>query len=77
MFAGQTGVVGHINICDDVIVGGATMISKDINEPGFYTGSFPAEKDREWKRKVARFRRLGDLADRVRKLEQKAKEDDD
>lgn len=69
MFGGQAGVVGHITICDDVVVGGATMISKDIREPGFYTGSFPAEKDKEWKRKVARFRRLDELARRIRKLE--------
>ncbi|HEX7062526.1 MAG TPA: UDP-3-O-(3-hydroxymyristoyl)glucosamine N-acyltransferase [Woeseiaceae bacterium] len=69
MFGGQSGVVGHITICDDVVVGGATMISKDINEPGFYTGSFPAEKDKVWKRKVARFRRLDELARRVRALE--------
>ena len=71
MFAGQSGVVGHISICDDVVVGGATMISKEIREPGFYTGSFPAEKDRDWKRKVARFRRLNELAERVKALEKK------
>jgi UDP-3-O-[3-hydroxymyristoyl] glucosamine N-acyltransferase len=75
MFAGQSGVVGHIRICDDVIVGGATMISKDIDMPGFYTGSFPGEQDREWKRKVARFRRLGELTDRVSALEKSAKDD--
>lgn len=69
MFGGQAGIVGHIRICDDVVVGGATMVSKDIREPGFYTGSFPAEKDREWKRKVARFRRLDELVRRVERLE--------
>lgn len=72
MFAGQAGIVGHLRICDDVIVGGATMISKNITEPGFYTGSFPGEKDRDWKRKVARFRRLDDLATRVTALEKLA-----
>lgn len=69
MFAGQTGVVGHIRICDDVVIGGATMVSKDIREPGFYTGSFPAEKGSDWKRKVARFRRLDELTRRVAALE--------
>jgi UDP-3-O-[3-hydroxymyristoyl] glucosamine N-acyltransferase len=69
MFAGQSGLVGHITICDDVVIGGATMVSKDIREPGFYSASFPAEKDREWKRKVARFRRLDHLAQRVASLE--------
>jgi len=77
LFAGQAGVVGHIRICDDVIVGGATMISKDISEPGFYTASFPAEKDRDWKRKVARFRRMEDLAKRVGRLERQADDDDE
>ncbi len=76
MFGGQSGVVGHISICDDVVVGGATMISKDVREPGFYTGSFPAEKDRDWKRKVARFRRLDELARRVRKLEGNGERDE-
>jgi UDP-3-O-[3-hydroxymyristoyl] glucosamine N-acyltransferase len=77
MFAGQTGVVGHIRICDDVVIGGATMVSKDIREPGFYTASFPAEKDRDWKRKVARFRRLEELARRVAGLERAADRDAD
>ena len=75
MFAGQSGIVGHISICDDVVVGGATMISKDITAPGFYTGSFPGEPDRTWKRRVARFRRMDELADRVTQLEKRAKND--
>jgi UDP-3-O-[3-hydroxymyristoyl] glucosamine N-acyltransferase len=69
MLAGQSGIVGHINICDDVIIGGATMVTKDIREPGFYAASFPAERDRDWKRKVAQFRRLDELHKRVRALE--------
>jgi UDP-3-O-[3-hydroxymyristoyl] glucosamine N-acyltransferase len=77
MFAGRAGVVGHINICDDVVVGGATMVSKDIREPGFYTASFPAEKARDWKRMVARFRHIEELVKRVRALEKSADNDDE
>jgi len=69
MLAGQTGIVGHITICDDVVIGGATMVTKDISAPGFYTASFPAENNRDWKRRVARFRRLDELAKRVTRLE--------
>jgi UDP-3-O-[3-hydroxymyristoyl] glucosamine N-acyltransferase len=75
MFAGQVGVVGHVDICDDVVIGGASMVSKDITQPGFYAGSFPAETDREWKRKVARFRRLGNLTKRVSEIEKKVRDD--
>ena len=69
MLAGQAGVVGHVSICDDVIVSGQAVVSKDIREPGTYAGSFTAEKVGDWTRRVARFKRLGALANRVRKLE--------
>jgi len=69
MFAGRTGCVGHITICDDVIVSATSWISKDIKEPGVYTASFPAEKDKSWKRKAARIRRIEDIVDRIKKLE--------
>jgi UDP-3-O-[3-hydroxymyristoyl] glucosamine N-acyltransferase len=64
MFAGQAGIDGHINICDDVVIGGASVVTKDIKEPGYYIA-------------VARFRRLGDLVQRVKNLERSAGSDDD
>jgi UDP-3-O-[3-hydroxymyristoyl] glucosamine N-acyltransferase len=73
LFAGKAGAVGHVTICDDVVVSGKGMISKDIREPGVYASSFPAEKISEWNRKVARFRRLDTLIDRIKKLEKAAR----
>ena len=69
MLGGQAGIAGHLVICDDTLIAGATMITKSISEPGYYMGSFPGEKGAAWKRKVARFRRLEDLIDRVSALE--------
>ncbi len=69
MFAGQAGTVGHIAVCDDVIVAAKSYLSKDITEPGTYAASFPAEPAKGWARQLARFRRLGTLYDRVKKLE--------
>ena len=57
MIAGQVGIVGHINICDDVRINGAAVITKDIKKPGVYSGSFPFEEDKVWKKLVAKFRR--------------------
>jgi UDP-3-O-[3-hydroxymyristoyl] glucosamine N-acyltransferase len=73
LFAGQSGAAGHITICDDVVVSGKAVISKDIKEPGVYAASFMAEPAREWSRKVARFRRLDQLIQRVRNLEKAGK----
>ena len=69
MFAGKGGSVGHITVCDDVVVGAMSFLSKDITEPGTYTATFPAEPAKGWARQLARFRRLGTLYDRVKKLE--------
>jgi UDP-3-O-[3-hydroxymyristoyl] glucosamine N-acyltransferase len=71
MFAGNTGCVGHITICDDVVVLGKAMVTKDITEPGAYSGMFGAEPARTWARQVARVRRLESLQKRVKKLEGK------
>lgn len=73
MFGGQSGAAGHLTICDDVIVSGRGMIIKDISEPGVYASHFPSENVRDWNRRVARFRRIETLYDRVEKLEKSDK----
>lgn len=35
---GQTGIVGHLTICDDVIIGASVGVSKSITKPGLYSG---------------------------------------
>ena len=74
MISGLVGVVGHVTVCDDVVITAQVLITKDIDEPGVYSATFGAEKDRDWKRMVARFRRLETLEKRVAGLEAKAKE---
>ncbi len=69
MFAGMAGVNSHIEICDDVQVLGMGMISASIHEPGAYGSALPAQERRLYQRNVARYRKLGELFRRVRKLE--------
>jgi UDP-3-O-[3-hydroxymyristoyl] glucosamine N-acyltransferase len=69
MFAGQVGINGHITICDDTVVSGKAVVSKNITKPGVYSAAFPAEPVKEWNQKVARFRRIDKLIERVSKLE--------
>jgi UDP-3-O-[3-hydroxymyristoyl] glucosamine N-acyltransferase len=68
---GKAGFVGHISVCDDAVITGAAVVTKDITQPGVYSSAFSAEKDSVWKRRVARFRRLDSLAKRVAALENK------
>jgi UDP-3-O-[3-hydroxymyristoyl] glucosamine N-acyltransferase len=73
MLAGHAGTVGHIEICDDVIVAAKAMITKSITTPGTYAGAFPAVTARNWAQQLARFRRLESLIARVAKLEKNGK----
>lgn len=69
LFAGASGAVGHITVCDDVVVAAKTFLTKDVTKPGTYAASFPADEAGSWARQLARFRRLGVLSGRVKKLE--------
>lgn len=71
LFAGKAGAVGHITVCDDVVVAAKTFLSKDVTTPGTYAASFPADTSSSWAKQLARFRRLGSLTERVKKLEKR------
>lgn len=55
---GGVGVAGHLRICDDVTLTGFTLVTSDIREPGFYSSGIPASPTPEWRRSVARLKRL-------------------
>lgn len=57
MIGGAAMIIGHLSICDDVIVSGGTLIAISITEPGRYTGVFPTTTHRDWTKIAARLRR--------------------
>ena len=65
MIAGGAAVINSIKVCDDVTLTVRAVVTKNIDKPGVYSGLFPAEEAAEWRRDVARFRRLEELAARV------------
>ncbi len=74
MIGGQVGCNGHLTIADGVTLTGQAMVTKSIREPGVYSSGLPAEKNRLWRRQVARFRRLDQLEDRLARLEARIEE---
>jgi UDP-3-O-[3-hydroxymyristoyl] glucosamine N-acyltransferase len=75
MIAGMVAMGGHLDICDDVTILGTSMISHSITAPGVYSSGIPFEDARTWRRLVGHFKRLGQYADRLKKLERRAAED--
>lgn len=72
MIGGCSCINGHIEIADDVIIIGFSMVTKSITEKGQYGSGFPAQPAREWRRGVAGVRRLGHMEARLSELERRA-----
>jgi UDP-3-O-[3-hydroxymyristoyl] glucosamine N-acyltransferase len=70
MIGGASVIGGHIQITDNVLVFGYAMVTKSITEPGQYGSGIPAQPAREWRREVARIRRLPRIDERLAAIEQ-------
>ncbi|MEX1045138.1 MAG: UDP-3-O-(3-hydroxymyristoyl)glucosamine N-acyltransferase [Chthoniobacterales bacterium] len=71
VLAGQAGLVGHIKVGDGAIVGAQSGLSNDLAPKAIVVGS-PPRPIGDWKRAVVRIDKLGQLYERVRKLEKRA-----
>lgn len=76
MIAGGAGFVGHLEVCDDVVVTGMSMVTRSIDRPGVYSGS-PATEGRAWRRNIARAGQLDRMAQRLAALEKNIRESQD
>ena len=56
---GLSGVLGHLDICDDVTVGAHTLITKSIKQPGNYIGIMPAQDLGDWAKSSIFIKNLG------------------
>jgi UDP-3-O-[3-hydroxymyristoyl] glucosamine N-acyltransferase len=75
MIAGASGISGHLNICDDVMIMAMSMVTSDIHQPGQYASGLPLDTLANWRRNGARFRNLDAIAKRVKALEKLGKDD--
>ena len=69
MIGGAAGFAGHLEICDDVVVTGMSLVSHNLRKPGVYSSALPVDEARLFRRNAARFRHLDELAGRVKALE--------
>ena len=69
MIGGAVGIVGHLEIGDDVVVTGYSMVTHSLPGPGTYSSGLPAIQAIDWRRTVARLRRLDALERRLARLE--------
>lgn len=68
ILTGQVGIAGHLKVGDDAVITAKSATSHNV-EPGKVISGIPAFDNREWLRSTAAFRKLGEFASRLRKLE--------
>ena len=66
LIGGGAGVLGHLELCDRVIVTAMTLVTHSIREPGEYSSGTPLMDNRSWRKSAARFKQLDALARRSR-----------
>jgi UDP-3-O-[3-hydroxymyristoyl] glucosamine N-acyltransferase len=71
--SGGAGLAGHISIVDNTHITGMTMITRSIEEAGSYSSGTGMEPTAKWRRSVARFRRIDNMAKQISSLGQQIK----
>ncbi|MBI2384082.1 MAG: UDP-3-O-(3-hydroxymyristoyl)glucosamine N-acyltransferase [Gammaproteobacteria bacterium] len=71
MIGGAVGIAGHLHIADDIVIMARSTVTKSLTAPGAYSGALPVAPAREWRRQVARLRRMHVLERRLAELERR------
>ena len=65
LIGGGAGVLGHLELCDRVIVTAMSLVTHSIREPGEYSSGTPLMDNRSWRKSAARFKQLDSIARRT------------
>ncbi len=71
MIGGQAGFVGHIQVADGTKIQAQSGVNKNLNEDGAAWYGSPILPYKDYLRSYAMFRKLPDMAKRIRELEKK------
>ncbi|WP_027420637.1 UDP-3-O-(3-hydroxymyristoyl)glucosamine N-acyltransferase [Crocinitomix catalasitica] len=74
MVGGQVGIVGHIDLADGVLIGAQSGVPKTIKKKGTTLLGSPAYDAEDYKKSYMGFRRLPQILNRLRDLENELKE---
>lgn len=64
MTSGQTGIIDHLTICDDVALVHRAGVTSNIDKPGAYAG-LPAQPLKQYLKSIARLRNIDELSRKV------------
>jgi UDP-3-O-[3-hydroxymyristoyl] glucosamine N-acyltransferase len=62
LIGGGAGILGHLEVCDRVVITAMSLVTSAIREPGEYSSGTPLMDNRSWRKSAARFKQLDALA---------------
>ena len=65
LIGGGAGILGHLEVCDRVVITAMSLVTHSIREPGEYSSGTPLMDNRSWRKSAARFKQLDTLARRL------------
>lgn len=65
LIGGGAGVLGHLEVCDRVIITAMSLVTHSIREPGEYSSGTPLMDNRSWRKSAARYKQLDRIARRL------------
>ena len=65
LIGGGAGILGHLEICDRVVITAMSLVTSAIREPGEYSSGTPLMDNRSWRKSAARFKQLDALSRHV------------
>lgn len=74
MIGGQVGIIGHITIADGTRIAAQSGVGQSLKKPGGAWQGSPCFEVMPYQRSYVMFRKLPDLADRIRDLEEQVQD---
>ena len=62
LIGGGAGVLGHLEVCDRVVITAMSLVTHSLREPGEYSSGTPLMDNRSWRKSAARFKQLDRMA---------------
>ncbi len=66
LVGGGAGILGHLEVCDRVVITAMSLVTHSIREPGEYSSGTPLMDNRSWRKSAARFKQLDGIARRTK-----------
>lgn len=72
LIGGGANIAGHLEIADNIHITATSGVNHSLSTPGVYSSGLPAKPNALWRKNVARFQYLDEMARRIRRLEKAA-----